>query len=473
MIGKALLWKLLERFGVLGIQFVLQIILARLLDPDLYGVLSIMVIFTTLANVFIQTGFNTALIQNKDVTEEDYSSAFWVTELIAGVLYVVLFAVAPWIAKFYNMPSLVAPFRVLCLMLLPGAYNSIQIAKVSREMDFCKLFFSNILGIIVAGVVGIVIAYMGGGLWALVAQTLLNVTMAALIMAFTVKWRPRFVINMGRIRVLFGYGSKLLASGLLDTFYQNLQGLVIGKKYDSSTLAYYDRGKQFPMYGISAINSAVQSVLLPAMATDQNNTEKIKKMTRTSVMLSCYILFPAMAGLAAVTPAFVELVLTDKWLPCVPYMQICCITFAFYPIHTTHLQAIKAMGRSDIFLKLEIIKKTIGITSLTIAVVCFDNPMAIAMADVIILPLGILINAAPNKKLLNYRYRELMQDILPALLASVAMFVVVERIGTMDLNCALLLAVQVFIGIGMYLILSIVMKLTPLRIIVEMLKRHK
>lgn len=214
-LGSALFWKLFERFGVQGTQFVLQIVLARILDPEHYGVLSLMVIFTTLANVFIQTGFNTALVQNKDVTEEDYSSVFWVTLGIAGILYAVIFAAAPLIAGFYKMPDIVAPLRVLALMLLPGALNSVQLAKVNREMDFRKVFFSNLSGIILSGIAGIIIALMGGGLWALVAQTMLNVFVACIVMRFTSGLKLRFVINWHRIRVLFSFGWKLLVSSLL------------------------------------------------------------------------------------------------------------------------------------------------------------------------------------------------------------------------------------------------------------------
>ena len=205
-IAKGFTWKLLERFGVQGVQFLLQIILARLLDPEHYGVLSLMLIFVTLANVFIQQGFNTALIQNKDVTEEDYSSVFWVSLGISILLYGVVFVAAPAIGEFYKMPDIVAPLRVIALVLIPGAFNSVQLAKVSRQLDFKKVFLSNIGGILVSGIVGIALAYAGAGLWALVVQYLLNIVVACLVMLFTVKWLPQFVINWRRISILFSFG---------------------------------------------------------------------------------------------------------------------------------------------------------------------------------------------------------------------------------------------------------------------------
>ena len=466
----ALFWKFLERFGVQCSQFVLQIILARILAPEHYGVLSMMIIFTTLANVFIQRGFNTALVQNKDVTEEDYSSVFWITLCVAAIMYGVLFWSAPAIAKFYNMPDLVQPFRVLCLVLFPGAVNSIQLAKVNREMDFKKVFQSNVVAILLAGVVGVLLALRGGGLWALVAQNILNVTVACAIMWFTVRWRPRFVCNFGRIKVLFSYGWKLLVSGLLDTLYQDLRSLVIGKKYDSGTLGYYSRGKQFPQFIINAINTSVQSVLLPAMSAEQGDNAKVKAMMRKSIIVSAYVIFPMMAGLAGVAEPLVKLLLTDKWLPCVPYMQIYCFTFAFYPVHTSNLQAINAMGRSDTFLKLEIIKKIQGVVLLLIAVFCFDSPIAIAMTGLIGTVTGSFINAYPNKKLVGYSYFEQMKDILPSLLIALIMFGCVLAVGMLEFPVLLLLVLQVIVGVLVYFVLSVLFQLEAFKYLLKMVK---
>lgn len=472
-IAGALIWKLLERFGVQGSQFILQIILARILDPEHYGVLSIMVIFTTLANVFIQSGFNTALIQNKDVTEEDYSSVFWVTLGIAVLLYGVIFFTAPFIGAFYKMPDIVLPLRILALMLLPGALNSVQLAKISKEMNFRKVFFSNLAGILIAGGTGVVIAKLGGGLWALVAQTMLNIFVVCVVMTFTSGLKLRFVCNWKRIIVLFRFGWKLLVSGLIDTLYQDLRSLVIGKKYDSGTLGYYNRGKNFPQFIINAVNGTVQSVMLPAMSASQEENGAVKTLTRNSITLSSYILFPLMAGLAGVATPLVTILLTDKWLPCVPYMQIYCFTMAFYPIHSCNLQAINAMGRSDIFLKLEIIKKTIGISSLIIAVFCFESPIAIALTGVFTTVISSFINAYPNKKLIGYSYWEQIKDLLPSLLLALVMLGCVLLIGMLQLHVVLVLIIQIFAGVAVYVLGSIVLRLTPLRILLNILHKSR
>ena len=468
-----IIWKLLERFGVQGVQFVLQIILARILEPEHYGVLSIMVIFTTLANVFIQYGFNTSLIQNKDVTEDDYSSVFWVSLGISAVLYIILFAAAPFIAAFYEMPDIVKPFRIISLMIIPGALNSVQLAKVSREMNFKKVFFSNIAGIIISGAAGIAIACMGGGLWALVAQSLLNVTVACIVMLFTVKWRPKLVCSFKRIKVLFSYGWKLLASALIDTLYQDLSSLVIGKKYDSGMLGYYNRGKQFPQILINSVNGAVQSVLLPAMSSKQDSKDRVKTIMRTSMTMSAYIIFPMMAGLAGVAEPLISLLLTDKWLPCVPYIRIFCFSFAFWPVHTSNLQAINAMGRSDIYLKLEIIKKLYGLAVLLIAVFCFDSPIAIAMTGVVTAFISCFVNAYPNKKLVGYSYFEQMRDILPSFFMAAVMFVCVLTVGIIKANTAVLLIIQIITGVFVYLILSLIFKPEPFVTLKKMITKGK
>ena len=470
-ISKSLGWKLLERFGVSGGQFVLQIVLARLLSPEHYGVLSLMIVFTTLANVFIQNGLNTALIQNKDVKEEDYSSVFWVLVAMVVFFYTIIFVSAPFIGEFYKMPDIVNPLRVLALMLFPGALNAVQLAKISREMDFKKVFYSNVAAIVVSGVVSICIAYMGGGLWALVAQSVLNVLVACIVMRFTVKLRLIFKVNISRIKVLFSFGWKLMVSSLIDTLYADLRSLVIGKKYNSETLGYYNRGKQFPHFIINAVNGAVQSVMLPAMSHEQDDTVRLKELTRNSITMSAYIIFPILAGLAGTATTLVKLLLTDKWLPCVPYMQIYCLSLAFYPVHTCNLQAINAVGRSDVYLKLEIIKKIIGVTSLVCAVIFFDTPIAIALTGVISTGVNCFVNAFPNKKFIGYSYFEQMKDIFPSFLLSLAMLGIILAVEKIITGLWLTLFVQVIIGVAVYFVMSFIAKIKPFEMILFMSKK--
>ncbi len=472
-IASALAWKLTERFGVTGVQFILQIVLARLLDPAYYGMLSMMTIFTALANVFVQTGFNTALVQNRDVTEEDYSSVFWVSMGIAVLLYALLFAAAPFIGAFYSMPEIVAPFRILALMLIPGAFNSIQLAKISREMNFRKVFFGNIGGILASGVVGIVCAYAGLGLWALVAQSLTNVTVSCLVMLFTVRWWPRLRINFRRVKALFSFGWKLLVSSLLNTLYADLSSLLVGKKYDATALGYYNHGHQYPKALITPINSAVQSVLLPAMSKKQDHMDQVKALTRQSITIGSFLIFPVMAGLAAVAEPLVRLVLTDVWLDCVPFLQVFCISYAFYHIHSANLQAINAMGRSDIFLKLEILKKSVGLCVLCIGVFCFDTPLAVAICTTSTAPLSLIFNATPNRKLIGYSIREQLSDISPSLLVAMVMFLAVWCVQLLPLSTLTVLLLQIFTGVVVYVLLSALFRLPGWMLCLRLLKKLK
>lgn len=470
-VANGVFWKLLERFGVQGVQFVLQIILARLLTPDDYGVLSMMIIFTLLANVFIQNGFNTALIQDKDVSEEDYSSTLWVVLSIAVVLYLFLFFSAPIIARFYNMPSIILPFRVLCLMILPGAWNSIQLAKVSRELDFKKVFNSNILAVSVSGGLGVICALNGFGVWALVIQNLSNILIACIVMFITVKWRPRLVLNFRRVKKLFSFGWKILVANLIDMVYQDLSSLVIGKKFNSGMLGYYNRGKQFPQLINNSANGAVQSVMLPAMSAKQKNIEDVKYTMRTAIRISAYIVFPIMAGLVAVSKPTISILLTDKWLPSVEYMQIFCIALAVFPIHSCNLQAFNAIGKSEIYLRLEIIKKGIGIMLLVAVVFLSESITLIAWSTALTSYLSFVINAVPNNKVFGYTYFEQISDMLPSLIMSMIMCLITLQVEKLGMNDIVTIIIQLVVGLSSYLILSIVTHNKELNSIFSMIKK--
>lgn len=472
-IVKGLFWKTLERFGVLGTQFILRIILARLLDPEHYGVLALMMVFITIANVLTQNGFNTSLIQNKDVTEEDYSSVLWVSLGISAIMYTVIFFAAPMIAHIYQMDMLVKPLRVLALMLFPGAINSVQIAKVSRKMNFKKVFYSNLAGNIISGIAGIIVAYKGGGLWALVIQSMLNICIICIVMSFTVGLKIRLGCNWMRIKVLFSYGWKLVVSSLLNALAEDIRSLVIGIKYDSDTLGNYNQGMQFPQYGINVIQGSVSSVMLPAMSEQQSEREQAKQVMKNAISLGAYIIFPIMAGMAAIAYSFVDILLTDKWLGCVSYMRVYCLIFAFYPIYTCNLQAINAVGRSDIFLKLEVIKQFYNIVVIAIAVLCFHTPMAIAVSAALCIPVGLFVNAYPNKKLLDYPITEQIYDFFWPGVISLAMFGICYSIEALKFPSIVTICLQILVGAAFYITSSILLKVSSLKKIVKLIKYLK
>ena len=448
--ASSFVFKLIESIGMQGIAFVVSVLLARLLTPDDYGVLTMLMVFIAVSQVFVQSGLNTALIQKKDVDETDTSSVFWVSLCIAAALYALLFAASPFIAAYYEMPQLKDTLRVLALVLLPGALVSVQNAVVARRMAFRKQMLCSLTATVLSGCVGVGMARGGMGYWALVGQQLTNQFSLAMLLLIVIKWVPRFAFSWARVKVLIRFGWKLLASSLLDTGYQNLRTAVIGKQFPSDVLAFYNRGKQFPELVMNAVNGSIQSVMLPVLSEQQDNAAGMKQMMRRSVMVSSFLVLPMMAGLAAVAEPLILLLLTEKWLPCVPFLQIICIDFAFYPIHTANLQAINAMGRSDVMLKLELIKKAYGVIILAVTALVFRNVYAIAWGAVVSTLLSAVVNASPNKKLLNYGYLEQMKDVLPSVAMSLVMFAAVSLVGRLTLAPILLLIVQVIAGVAVY-----------------------
>jgi teichuronic acid exporter len=453
----SLFWKLMERGGAQGIQFIVQILLARILDPKDYGLIALIAIFITIANVFVQSGFNTALIQKKHIDEVDLSSVFYLNLLVATLLYVLLFFTAPFIGAFYDITQLIPILRVLSITLFFGAFNSTQNAVIAREMQFKKLFYSSLGAIIVSGITGIYLAYGGLGVWALVAQQLVNQLLITLILWFTVKWRPRLLFSLIRIKGLFSYGWKLLISSLIDTLYMNIRSLIIGKIYNPEMLGFYNRGDQFPSIIVTNIDGSIQSVMLPTLASQQDNRQRVKDIVRRSIVTSSFIVFPMMIGLAVIAEPLVKILLTEKWLPCIPFLQICCASYALWPIHTANLQAINALGRSDIFLKLEIIKKIIGLVILTMTI--FYSVYAIAIGMLVSGIISTIINAYPNLKLLNYSYNEQMKDIIPSLLLSLVMGTVVYSFKWLGITPSMTLIIQVCAGGVLYLGMARIFKL--------------
>lgn len=468
-----LIWKFFERFGTVGIQFIIQIILARLLSPDDYGAIALITVFITVSNVFVQNGFNTALIQRQDVTEEDYSSVFWVSMLVALVCYIVLVILSPFIADFYSMPVLNNVLKVLGLTLFFGAYNSIQVAKISKEFKFKKLFYSSLIGMCISGITGIILAMNGFGVWTLVFQQLMNQVIISFVLYFQVDWKLKIIVNIGRVRLLFGFGSKLLVSSLIDVIYNNIYNLVIGKVYDSTTLGYYNRADQFPNLIVNNVNGSIQSVILPALAEHQDNKPRVKEMMRKAMTLSSYLVFPLMIGMAACAEPMIELLLTEKWLSCVPYLRLLCFSYMLWPIHTANLQAINALGHSEIFLKLEIVKKIIGIIALVISIP-FGVIIMVSM-KVITSIISTFINALPNKSLLNYSYKSQIFDLFPTFIISTIMGILVylndNLLKVVSVGLFPRLILDVITGVIIYVILSLITKNKNLKYFLDMLKK--
>lgn len=452
-----LIWRFLERTGAQLVGFVVAIVLARLLTPEDYGTIALITVFTTILNVFVDSGLGSALVQKKDADNVDFSTVFYTNVFFCIVLYIILFFASPFIANFYKRTELTPVIRVLGITILISGVKNIQQSYVSKTLQFKKFFFATLVGTVIAAVVGIWMAYHGFGVWALVAQQITNLSIDTVILWITVKWHPDFVFSFERLKGLFSYGWKLLLSALIDTTYNNLRNLIIGKKYSSEDLAFYTKGNLFPNALVGNINNAIDSVLLPAMAGEQDDKERVKQMTRRAIKTSTYCIAPLMMGLAGCAPAIIHLLLTDKWLPCVPYMRIFCITYMFWPIHTANLNAIKALGRSDLFLKLEIWKKAVGLVVLLSTM--WFGVMVMAYSLLFTSVVSQIINTWPNRKLLKYGYLEQLKDILPGILLAAVMGILVSLFNILPLAQWLILIIQIPSGIIIYLLGSLLFRL--------------
>lgn len=454
-----LIWKFAERISAQVVTFVVSIVLGRLLSPDDYGLIAVVTIFITFANCIVTNGFGSSLIQKKDSDNLDFSTVLYFQFAFSLALYGILFIAAPLIAKFFGegYDLLVPVLRVLGIRIPLTAINNVQQAYVGKKMIFRKFFLSTIGGTVISAVVGIWMAYEGYGVWALVGQYLTNTFISTVILAFTIKWKPELKFSWARLKILFSYGWKLLVGGIINETYVELRKIAIGKLYTSADLAYFDRGMQIPNIIVTNINSSISNVLFPAISNAQNNMADVKAIMRRSIRTSSYIMCPLMFGLAVVAEPLISFLLTDKWLPCVPYLQIYCISYCFEPIQTANLQAIKAVGRSDIFLKLEIIKKVAY--AVILVAVMFHSVDAIAYSLLLNTLIAVFVNTTPNKKLLGYSFKELIADMAPGIILSAVMAGVVYLEGMLLPFSALpRMIIQAATGGIIYLVLSVVFK---------------
>ena len=451
------IWKLMERFLAQGISFVVAIVIARILDPDDYSVVSIVTIFFTFANLLISSGLNTALIQKKDADSEDYATVFSISLVISIVIYIALFFLAYPISRLYGKPVLVPIFHIMGL-ILPDALKSIVCAKVSSDLLFKKFFFATLGGTLFSGIVGIVMAKIGYGAWALVAQQMINTIMDTVILYILVPLRLKFFFSKKKFSRLFGYGWKIFVSSFIGTVYTELNPLLIGLKFSSGDLAFYTKGRSFPGLVSSVSTNTLAAVLFPVLSRKQDDKELLLKYTRLYIRVASFMAFPLMIGLAVISDSFVAVLLTEKWLPAVPYIKIFCFAFMFDMIHIGNCETIKAMGRSDIYLLIEIIKKVGYFVTIGIFVFIAKSPLQLAMAYIVCTLIALIVNSIPNQVLLDYKLSSQLADIIPNLFISLLMGIDVYFVGKLQINTIVLLFIQIVVGIIVYILINVITK---------------
>lgn len=450
-------WKFLESVSTQLVSFVVSIVLARILLPEQYGDVAIVTIFIALANVLVTNGLGTSLVQKKDATEEDFSTIFYSGIALSLVLYLILYITAPLIAHVYNNDAVTDLLRVMGVQLPISAIDSVQQAKISRKMEFRNLFYSSLLGAVISGVVGIAMAYGGAGVWALVAQSIINKIVNTIVLFVILRWLPSRTFSIESAKELLGFGSKLMFTGFIGTLFNNLKSLIIGARYTSADLAYYNKGESFPTLLTNNIDTTISTVMLPVLSQFQGDNRLMVEAISRFLKTCSYIIMPLMVGLAITADNVVTLLLTDKWSASVPFVQVICIQQMISILNTANLQSVKAKGEGDVMVKLELIKKPIMLVILFLAMPY--GPMAICVGVTVYEFVAATLNAWPSARLFDYSLGDQLMDIAPNTFIAVMMGAIVWGIGLLNIgNILLELIVQILVGVISYIGLSIICK---------------
>ena len=451
-------WSYSERFLVQLITVIISIILARILTPEDYGLIAIVTVFITICDAFVTGGFGNALVQKKEAKAIDFNSFCWLSLLISILLYFILYIIAPYIGFFYKKDILVALIRVMGLRIIFSAFNSLQQAYVQRKMLFKRFFFATLGGTIFSAVLSIIAVYLKFGVWALVVQSISNVVINTIILFLINDWKPRFEFSYTSIKETWQYSFKIFLSTIIFIFKDNIRQLIIGKQFTSSDLAYYNQGKKFPNLLVSDIVECLGKVLFPVMSKEQENYEKIKKIMQKSIRISSFILNPCIIGFFTLSDTFTKVILTEKWLPCVPFMRIMCLVYITRSMTTIFQKGILAIGNSKINLIHEIVTSILTIIFLFFAAFKLKNIFFIAWSYVIVMLIGLLIYIYYILRIFKYTIFEIINDYIPSFLISVLMGIIVYFVGKINFNNFFILCLQIIIGVIVYILFAIIIK---------------
>ena len=447
---QGLIWSFVERFATQGVQFIFGIILARLLSPDDYGIIAMPLVFLMLAQCLIDSGFSTALIRKSDLTDDDLSTAFYFNIGVGVVCYLALFFTSPLIADFYNTPILADLLKVTALATLFNPLCSVQQAILTRKIDFKTQAVVSLSGAIVSGIVGLVMAYSGYGVWSLVCQQVGGYLIRTILLWVLGGWKPQHRWSWKSFHYLWGFGSKMLGSALLDTTYNNIYPIVIGKFFSANDLGNYTRAHQFASLPSSNVTGVLQRVTFPVLSSIQNEDERLARNYRKILKLSAFLIFPIMLLLSAVADPLIRVFLTDKWEGCIILLQIICFSMMWFPIHSINLNLLSIKGRSDLFFKLEICKKIVGV-----CVMCITIPQGIiwmVSGGIVTGMISLFINTYYTGKLINVGYLKQMGDLLPIFCVSLGMWILVHGSLLVTSNIYAQLAIGIIVGFASYLL---------------------
>lgn len=467
---KGVAWTSLDKFTNLGFGFIIGVILARLLSPSDYGLLAMIAVFNAIAFAFLDSGFGSALIRKPDLTENDNSTAFYFNIVAGVVLYAIIWLIAPWVSVFYDKPILTQLLRVEALLLIIMSFRIVQNTQLSRALNFKAKTIINLTSLIISGALAIIAAYRGLGVWSLVIQHLASGVISMVMYWIFSPWRPHGKWDKRSFRYLWGYGSKLLASGLLDTIYGNIYPIVIGKFYSAADLGQYSRAKGYADMPSQSLTGVIQQVTFPVLSQIQDDDQRLGNNYRRMLRFTVFIVFPIMIGLAVLAHPLVVSLVTDKWAQCVPYLQIICLASMWYPVHAINLNLLQVKGRSDLFLRLEIIKKIL-ITIVVFVCVPFGI-IGICCGSVFTSLACLAINTYYTGKLINVGFVRQMMDMTPTLLASLAMGAVVYFAVMPFGSDVVKLAVGIPLGMVIYLAIAKVFRMPELQEALDIIHRR-
>lgn len=471
--AKGVMWNTIERFSSQGIQFVLTIVIARILSPDDYGLVAMLSIFMAIAQTLIDSGFGNALIQKKDRDEADYSTTFYFNILVSSFIYLILFLMAPWIATFYSQPTLISITRVFGLVLVINSFSIVQQARLTVVLDFKKQAFASLLSVVAGGAVGVWMAYHDFGVWTLVWQALISAVCRSLVLWIYARWMPHWLFSWTSFRSLFSFGSKIMLSAMLHTIYTNMYSLVVGKVFNAVELGYFNRAYTLGQFPVQNFSNIVFKVVYPIQCRYQNDKEKFNYLFVNSLRLSCFFIFPLMTGIVILAGPLVQILLTDKWLPIVPLLQIVCIAQMWDPVMRLNASVLDATGRSDYRLYSEILKKVVAFAILFLSIPFGIRVMCVGLVLYSFADMVIIIGY--SRKITGIGYRRQFRSILPfTLLAAGAgglTWIVLRCISSLpDL---LQIAIGSIIGVVSYGIGAYLFKFPEWEMIYSKIKNYK
>lgn len=452
-------WSFAERILAQLVTTVVGLILARILSPDEYGVISIVMIFINICDVFVTAGFGTAVVRKRQADKTDFDTAFYLSFVMSVVLYAVLFLSAPYIAKFYDMEILSSVIRVLGARLILTSLNNIQQAHIQRQMAFKKFFWATLFGTIISCIVGVVMAYSGFGVWAIVSQYLTNTAIGTVALAIIGGWNPGFSFSKSKAKEISSFGIKALCSQFIGTAQAEIQSLLMGKFFGASQLAFYEQGRKYPALFITNVDTAVNKVMLPSYAKVQDDMQELKRLLRKSIRLGVYVLVPIMIGFFVVSERFVQVILTDKWLECVPFLQIFCIIYLLRPLCTSCHQALLAINKVGIVIAIMVAINVVSFGGMFVAIFAVKDVLWIGYSLLCAELVSFVCFLISSRIIIGYKFKEQVADLIPTVFVGLVMGVSVYAVGLLNINAILLLVIQVLVGAVVYLVLSVCFKL--------------